>query len=196
MHARTHTHAHTQTHTFNDPFSGTTQVSRYQKGKINLDFVEARDSEWQWNQLGHMQVCTSFQTDNHACTSPLSFLHDGCPSCHPTNSVKALKASNEVVWSTFFKQVIPKTTDLQFLFRQETQLSPSDHTMHLVSSNLANYHATVQKLLIRQVLTKMMVWSWRFSWRQCVINKPTTVELCISPVYRWLIVAKFSKSTM
>ena len=29
--------------------------------------------------------------------------------------------------------------------------------MRLVSSNLANYHATVQKLLIRQVLTKPMV---------------------------------------
>jgi len=29
--------------------------------------------------------------------------------------------------------------------------------MRLVSSNLANYHATVQKLLIRQVLTKLMV---------------------------------------
>jgi len=28
-----------------------------------------------------------------------------------------------------------------------------------------------------------------------VINKPTTVELCLSPVYR-LDVAKFSKSTM
>ena len=38
--------------------------------------------------------------------------------------------------------------------KQETQLSPSDRTMRLVSSNLANYHATVQKLLIRQVLTK------------------------------------------
>ena len=33
------------THSFNDPFSGTTQVSRYQKGKTNLDFTEARDSE-------------------------------------------------------------------------------------------------------------------------------------------------------
>jgi len=35
------------THTclFNGPFSGTTQVSRYQKGKTNLDFTEARDSE-------------------------------------------------------------------------------------------------------------------------------------------------------
>ena len=40
---------------------------------------------------------------------------------------------------------------------QEAQLSPSDRAMRLVSSNLANYHATVQKLLIRQVLTKPMV---------------------------------------
>jgi len=39
-------------------------VSRYQKGKANLDFTEARDSEWQWHQLGHMQVCTLLQTDN------------------------------------------------------------------------------------------------------------------------------------
>jgi len=39
-----------------------------------------------------MQVCTSLQTDNHASTPPLSFLQAGCPSCHPTNSVTALKA--------------------------------------------------------------------------------------------------------
>ena len=45
------------THTFNGPFSSTTQVSRYQKGKTNLDFTEARDNEWQWHQVGHMQVC-------------------------------------------------------------------------------------------------------------------------------------------
>jgi len=57
-------------------------VSRYQKGKTSLDFTEARDSEWQWHQ----------QTDNHASTPPLSFLQAGCPSCRPTNSVKALKA--------------------------------------------------------------------------------------------------------
>ena len=46
------------THPFNGPLSGTTQVSRYQKGKTNVDFTEARDCEWQWYQLGHMQVCT------------------------------------------------------------------------------------------------------------------------------------------
>jgi len=70
-------------------------VSRYQKGKINLDFTEARDNERQWHLLGHMQVCTdctSLQTDSHASAPPLSFLRTGCHSCHPTNSVKALKA--------------------------------------------------------------------------------------------------------
>ena len=51
-----HTAAHTHTHPFNDPFSRTTRVGRYQKGKTNLDFTEARDSEWQWRQLG---ICKS-----------------------------------------------------------------------------------------------------------------------------------------
>jgi len=45
---------HTHTHPFNGPLSRTTWVSRYPKGKTNLDFTEARDSEWQWHQLGHM----------------------------------------------------------------------------------------------------------------------------------------------
>ena len=85
-------HTHTHTHPFNGPFSRTTQVSRYQKGKTNLDLTEARDSEWHWHHLGHMQVCTLLQTDSHASTQPLRFLQARCPSCHPTNSVKALKA--------------------------------------------------------------------------------------------------------
>ena len=84
---------HTNMHTFNGPLSETTWVSRYQKGKTNRDFTEARDNEWQWHQLGHMQVCTSLQTDKHASTPPLSLLQAGCPSCHPANSIKALKAA-------------------------------------------------------------------------------------------------------
>ena len=81
------TYVHTHTHTFNGPFSGTTQVSRYQKGKTGLDFTEAREREWQWHQLGHMQVCTSLQTDNHASTPPLSFYRpDALPVAQPTAS--------------------------------------------------------------------------------------------------------------
>jgi len=82
----------THTHTFNGLLSRTTRVSWYQKGKTSLDITEARDIEWQWHQLDHMQVCTSLQTDNHASTPPLCFLQAGCPYCRPTNSVKALKA--------------------------------------------------------------------------------------------------------
>jgi len=46
-----------------------------------------------------MQVCTSLQTDNHASTPPLSFLQAGCPSCHPTNSVKATNEKDYKLFS-------------------------------------------------------------------------------------------------
>ena len=76
-------HPTTNTHPFNGPFSGTTRVSRYQKGNTNLDFCEARDSEWQWHQLGHMQVYISLQTDNHASTPLLSFFTGRMPFLPP-----------------------------------------------------------------------------------------------------------------
>ena len=80
------------THPFNGPFSGTTQVSRYQKGKTNLDFTEARDmsgSGISWD------ICKS-APHSRQITTPAPhrsvFLQAGRPSCRPTNSVKALKA--------------------------------------------------------------------------------------------------------
>jgi len=60
-------------------------VSQYKKDKTNLDFTEARETEWQWHQLGHMQVCTLLQTDNHASTPPLRFLW-ALPAAQPTAS--------------------------------------------------------------------------------------------------------------
>ena len=80
---------HTHTHPFNGPLSRTTQVSRYQKGKTNPDFTEARDSGISW------AICKSAPCSRQT-TMPAThhsvFLQDGCPSCCPTNSVKALKA--------------------------------------------------------------------------------------------------------
>jgi len=72
------------------------QVNWYQECNINLDFTEARDSEWQWHQLGNidMHVCTSLQADNHTSTLPLSCFTGRMPFCRPTNSVKALKPIN------------------------------------------------------------------------------------------------------
>jgi len=76
------------THTpVNGPYSGTTRVSRYQKGKTNLDFTEARDSEWQWHQLGHMQVCTYLQTDNRTSIPlPIFYSPDALSAAQPTAS--------------------------------------------------------------------------------------------------------------
>ena len=72
---------------FNGPLSRTTRVIRYEKGKTNLDFTKARDSEWQWHQLGHVQVCTSLQTDNYATPHHSVFYRpDALPAAQPTAS--------------------------------------------------------------------------------------------------------------
>jgi len=68
-------------------------VSWYQKGKTNLDFIEARDSEWQWHQLGHMQVCTSLQTDNHTSTPPLSFFTGRTPFLPPNQQCQSTEGN-------------------------------------------------------------------------------------------------------
>ena len=89
----------THTHPFDGPLSGTTQVSRYQKGKTNLDFTEARDSEWQWHQLGCMQVCTSLQRDNHASTPSLSFFTGRMPFLPPSQQRQSTEGTYDVKYN-------------------------------------------------------------------------------------------------
>ena len=60
---------------------------------------------------------------------------------------------SEVEYRLAFRNYLYIASTKQFhkesvsLIGQEAQLSPSDHAMRLVSSNLANCHAIVQKLL-------------------------------------------------
>jgi len=85
---------YTTLHPFNGLLSRTTRVSGHREPFWIL--IKQEMVRWQWHPLNHMQViCTSFQTDNHASTSQLSFLQV-CPFCHPTNSLKALKAKQTV----------------------------------------------------------------------------------------------------
>jgi len=73
-----------QQHPFNGSLSGTTQVRKV-KGETNLDFIEARDSEWQWRQLSHMHICTSPQTDNTAAPQHSVFYRpNALPVTQPT----------------------------------------------------------------------------------------------------------------
>jgi len=69
-------------------------VSRYQKGKTNLNFTGARDSEWQWHKLGYMQICTSLQTDNHASTPPLLFFTGQMPFLLPNQQQQSTEGKN------------------------------------------------------------------------------------------------------
>jgi len=93
-------------------------VCRYQKGKTNLDFTEAGDSEWQWHQLGHMQVCISLQTDNHASTPPLKFFTGQMPFLSPNQqrqSTEGTAASATAVSVKNSIYIIYKTHHLWFL---------------------------------------------------------------------------------
>jgi len=71
-------------------------VSRYQKGKTDLDFTEARHSEWQWHQLGHMQVCILLQRDNNASTPPLFFFTGRMPFLPPNQQRQSTEGKNKV----------------------------------------------------------------------------------------------------
>jgi len=71
------------------PFSRTTWVSRHQKGKPFWILQEQEMMGWQWHQLDHANHLHLTPDSQHLTTQ---FLHAGCPSCRPTNSVKALKA--------------------------------------------------------------------------------------------------------
>jgi len=75
-------------------------VSRYQKGKINLDFTEPRDSEWQWHQLGHMQVCTLLQTENHPTTQhpTTQFFTGRMPLLPPNQQRQSTEGTEDSTW--------------------------------------------------------------------------------------------------
>ena len=103
------------------------------------------------------------------------FLARRLPSTYTTLSCKEIWVSPKLRY--FCLELCPKLWTLKNFAtasrsscQQEAQLSPRDRAMRRVNWNLANCHATVQKLLIRQVLAKSMVWSWRFSRRQCVMD--------------------------
>jgi len=76
--------------------SRTTLVNWYQKGKTRkVKPIWIYWSKRQWVAVasaGDVFANLHLAPDNHASIPPLSFLQARCPSCRPTNSVKALKA--------------------------------------------------------------------------------------------------------
>ena len=93
----------THTHLFNGPLSGTTRVSRYQKGKTNLWILVKQETasgsgiSWAVCKSAFRSRQTTMPAPHHSV-----FLQAGCPSCHPTNSVKELKALGPVMVAELF----------------------------------------------------------------------------------------------
>jgi len=85
-------------HPFNVLFSRTTWVSEHQRGK---PFWILLEQEMMGGGSGISgTICKSFAPRSRQITTPLlttQFLQAGCPSCHQTNSVKALKGM-EMHW--------------------------------------------------------------------------------------------------
>jgi len=127
-------------------------VSRYQKSETNLDFTEAIDSEWQWDQLGHMQVCTSLQTDNHASTPTTQFFTGRMP----------LLPANQQRQSTEGK-TIPRPYQLVSKLKQvnySRSLRQLDNTVHITMHKYdTKYERTCTQKLSKDIAKLLHVHS-------------------------------------
>ena len=104
---------------------------RYQKGKTNLDLPDGlRDSEWQRRHMGHTQIYTSPQTDNHGSTQPLSFYpHDAMLArayatafpCVCVTRVLCIKTAQH-----FMEILSPPDSPIILVFRYQGSLLNSD----------------------------------------------------------------------
>ena len=98
-HSSPETHTHTRLTAL---FSGTTRMGRYQKGKTKLDFTEARDSEWQWHQLG---ICKSTPRSRQITTPAphhsVFYRPDALPATQPTASRHRRHRNQEDIYPHF-----------------------------------------------------------------------------------------------
>jgi len=115
-------------------FSGTTRVSRYKKGKTNLDFTEASGSGISW------AICKSAPRSKQI-TAPAphhsSFLQARCPSCRPTNSTKG--KCNGMKKSKNFKTTLPVPVAL-FLKNASRFVNDNESATNTEDNN--NYYYT------------------------------------------------------
>jgi len=108
MHTGTHARACTHTHTsILSPSRLCLRLPGWATMRTNLDFTEASDSEWKWDQLGHMQICTSPQTDNHANTPSLNFF-TGMPFLPPNQQRQSTEGTSTELNCTSFSFICDK----------------------------------------------------------------------------------------
>jgi len=95
-----YTHTRTRTHTFYGPFGFCPGLFRWastrkvKPGRWNQSgFTGARDSEWQWHQLGHMQSCSLTQIYSHASISPHNCFSGQMPFLPPNQQCQSTEGN-------------------------------------------------------------------------------------------------------
>ena len=125
-------------------------------------FIEAKDDggggdNWTTGAVSHAKLQSNHQPPtNQQWTS--SFLQAGCPSCHPTNSVKALKGKHHIPWTCSPQAhlgglpTLSLTTNSSLLLRRRV-------AMPLISP-LMPVHQHWQSEIYKTQLMKIFYLSW------------------------------------
>jgi len=127
-------------HLFNSPLFGTIRMSWYHKGKVSLDLLEQETlsgSGINW------ATCKSAPHPKQITMPALHhsvFLQAGCPSCYPTNRIKAQKTIMSIL---DFVQQSFCTTSLQIFFSLPLGLAPStSYSIHFFTQSLSSFRST------------------------------------------------------
>ena len=135
--------------------------------------LKQRDGEWQWHQLGYMQLCTSLQTDNHASTPPLSFYR-----------LDALSAAQPTAWKHWWHKKIKSNTAKANMHLEQNIPQHKMNTAKLV--NRSSIYQSRVHLHLQQVpcLTPLQQ-----SWDQALyarlgVQQPA-VQCTLTPMYSW-----------
>jgi len=142
-------------------FSGTTLVSRHQKGKPFWISMKQKMMVWQWHQLNHtMQiVCTSLQTHNHARSSPRSFYKpDALPLSNGIKIVPVFKRlqgeilhTNSLIYKPMFKIVTSQAWRTHINKTRKLCYRKDDRVMRLIyecPESLLNVHRNLKCVVL------------------------------------------------
>ena len=92
-----------------EPWAENGQTIQSAEGEETIRVVigDARGERSNWRVVSwvsssdSIQVAKYHQSENHASTPPFSFLQARCPSCRPTNSVKAIIENDDYYVATY-----------------------------------------------------------------------------------------------
>jgi len=119
----THTHTHTTQAFYGSlDFVQDCLVNWYQKGKTNLDFNEARNSQWKCN----MWICTSLLTGNHATSPPLSFFTGRMPFMPPNQQRQNTEDSSRYAWQCRINFKLTKVHEVLIITTLQPFYGPLD----------------------------------------------------------------------